>query len=174
MRRVRAVHLYRRRRPGRDRRLWRPVRCRQRRRPCAARCWWPPPMGWAPRSSWRRSWGATAASGWISSTTASTTSWCRAPARCSSWIILPPAGCRPEIVAEIVAGVADACREAGCVLLGGETAEMPGVYAPGEFDLAGTIVGVVEYEHILPPAISRPAICWSACAPAGRTPTATR
>ncbi len=57
---------------------------------------------------------------------------------------------KPEVTAEIVAGMASACREAGCVLLGGETAEMPGVYAPGEFDVAGTIVGLVEYEHILP------------------------
>ena len=50
----------------------------------------------------------------------------------------------PEQVATIVGGVAAACREVGCALLGGETAEMPGVYEPGEIDLAGTIVGVVE------------------------------
>lgn len=56
----------------------------------------------------------------------------------------------PEIVAEIVGGISIACREAGCVLLGGETAEMPGVYVQGEFDLAGTIIGSVEYEQILP------------------------
>lgn len=56
----------------------------------------------------------------------------------------------PQVVAEVVAGAAAACREAGCALLGGETAEMPGVYAPGEFDIAGTIVGVVERERILP------------------------
>ena len=56
----------------------------------------------------------------------------------------------PETVAEIVSGIAGACRAAGCALLGGETAEMPGVYGPGEFDLAGTIVGVVEQEKILP------------------------
>ena len=58
----------------------------------------------------------------------------------------------PEITAEIVSGIAEACRAAGCVLLGGETAEMPGVYAPGEFDVAGTIVGAVEYDRILPSA----------------------
>ncbi len=57
---------------------------------------------------------------------------------------------KPEVTAEIVSGMALACREANCVLLGGETAEMPGVYAQGEFDVAGTIVGMVEYEHILP------------------------
>jgi phosphoribosylformylglycinamidine cyclo-ligase len=56
----------------------------------------------------------------------------------------------PEIIAEIVSGISIACKEAGCVLLGGETAEMPGVYTPGEFDLAGTIIGRVEYDKILP------------------------
>ncbi len=56
----------------------------------------------------------------------------------------------PEQTAEVVAGMADACREAGMALLGGETAEMPGVYLPGEFDVAGTIVGVVERAEILP------------------------
>ncbi len=56
----------------------------------------------------------------------------------------------PEVTAEIVTGMAEACREAGCVLIGGETAEMPGVYQPGEFDIAGTIVGLVEQEAILP------------------------
>ncbi len=56
----------------------------------------------------------------------------------------------PEIVAQVVAGISAACRESGCVLLGGETAEMPGVYEPDAFDVAGTIVGVVERERILP------------------------
>jgi phosphoribosylamine--glycine ligase/phosphoribosylaminoimidazole synthetase len=55
----------------------------------------------------------------------------------------------PDVVARIVSGVATACRAAGCALLGGETAEMPGVYAPGEMDLAGTIVGVVERDAII-------------------------
>jgi phosphoribosylamine--glycine ligase/phosphoribosylaminoimidazole synthetase len=57
---------------------------------------------------------------------------------------------QPEIVAEIVSGMASACRENGCALLGGETAEMPGVYLPGAFDVAGTIVGVVQHSAILP------------------------
>ncbi len=56
----------------------------------------------------------------------------------------------PEQTAEIVTGMAEACTAAGMALLGGETAEMPGVYAPGEFDVAGTIVGVLERENILP------------------------
>lgn len=57
---------------------------------------------------------------------------------------------KPEIVAEVVTGIAEACRESGCALLGGETAEMPGVYAAGEFDIAGTIVGVLERDAMLP------------------------
>lgn len=56
----------------------------------------------------------------------------------------------PRVMADIVSGVAAACREAGCALLGGETAEMPGVYQPGELDLVGTIVGIVEREEMLP------------------------
>ena len=56
----------------------------------------------------------------------------------------------PEQTAEVVTGVAEACKEAGMALLGGETAEMPGVYREGEFDVAGTIVGVLERDAILP------------------------
>ncbi|GMV41420.1 MAG: hypothetical protein AMXMBFR64_31360 [Myxococcales bacterium] len=55
----------------------------------------------------------------------------------------------PQIVADVVSGCAAACREAGCALLGGETAEMPGVYAAGELDLAGTIVGWVERAKVI-------------------------
>jgi phosphoribosylformylglycinamidine cyclo-ligase len=55
----------------------------------------------------------------------------------------------PEMVATAVRGVADACTDNGLSLLGGETAEMPGVYPEGEFDLVGTLVGVVEREHVL-------------------------
>lgn len=55
----------------------------------------------------------------------------------------------PEQVAAVVTGIAQACQALGCVLLGGETAEMPGVYAEGEFDVAGTIVGVVERAQIV-------------------------
>ncbi|HVM72750.1 MAG TPA: phosphoribosylformylglycinamidine cyclo-ligase [Anaerolineales bacterium] len=56
----------------------------------------------------------------------------------------------PQTVAEVVGGISDACRAAGCALIGGETAEMPGVYMPDEFDIAGTIVGVVDRAAILP------------------------
>jgi phosphoribosylamine--glycine ligase/phosphoribosylaminoimidazole synthetase len=55
-----------------------------------------------------------------------------------------------EMVAEVVGGMAEACAAGGCALLGGETAEMPGVYAPGAFDIAGTLVGVVERADLLP------------------------
>jgi phosphoribosylformylglycinamidine cyclo-ligase len=60
----------------------------------------------------------------------------------------------PTQVAAIVTGVAQACRASGCVLLGGETAEMPGVYREGAFDLAGTIVGAVAAEDLLPHNVS--------------------
>jgi phosphoribosylformylglycinamidine cyclo-ligase len=56
----------------------------------------------------------------------------------------------PEHVAAIVMSMADACKEAGIALLGGETAEMPGVYLENEFDVAGTIIGVVERANVLP------------------------
>jgi phosphoribosylaminoimidazole synthetase len=53
-------------------------------------------------------------------------------------------------VAEVVTGMAEACEASGCALLGGETAEMPGVYAPGAFDIAGTLVGLVDRAALLP------------------------
>jgi phosphoribosylformylglycinamidine cyclo-ligase len=55
----------------------------------------------------------------------------------------------PEVVASVVEGVANGCRENGCVLLGGETAEMPGFYGDGEYDIAGFIVGVVDRSRII-------------------------
>jgi phosphoribosylamine--glycine ligase/phosphoribosylaminoimidazole synthetase len=55
-----------------------------------------------------------------------------------------------DLVADVVTGMAEACEAAGCVLLGGETAEMPGVYAPGAFDVAGTLVGVADRAALLP------------------------
>jgi phosphoribosylformylglycinamidine cyclo-ligase len=62
----------------------------------------------------------------------------------------------PEMVATVVRGCAAACRAAGCALLGGETAEMPGVYGAGEFDLVGTIVGVVDRAQIVDGRAIRP------------------
>ena len=64
-----------------------------------------------------------------------------------------------ELVAEVVTGMAEACEAAGCALLGGETAEMPGVYAPGAFDIAGTLIGVAERSRLLPRDDSPPATC---------------
>ncbi len=55
----------------------------------------------------------------------------------------------PETVAEVVGGIAAGCKLAGCALLGGETAELPGFYAPGEYDMAGFAVGVVERQQII-------------------------
>jgi phosphoribosylformylglycinamidine cyclo-ligase len=55
----------------------------------------------------------------------------------------------PEVIASVVEGIARGCREHGCALLGGETAEMPDFYASGEYDVAGTIVGIVEKSKIV-------------------------
>ena len=55
----------------------------------------------------------------------------------------------PEIIGDVIRGVAAGCRYAGCALIGGETAEMPGMYAANEYDLAGTIVGVVDRKNIV-------------------------
>jgi len=55
----------------------------------------------------------------------------------------------PEHLAEVVTGAAEACRDAGCALIGGETAEMPGLYALGDYDIAGFIVGGVERDEIV-------------------------
>lgn len=55
----------------------------------------------------------------------------------------------PGKVADIVKGVAEGCKQAGCALIGGETAEMPGFYGPGEYDIAGFVVGVVDKDKII-------------------------
>ena len=55
----------------------------------------------------------------------------------------------PDVAEKVVTGIADACKQNGCALIGGETAEMPGFYPAGEYDLAGFIVGVVERNRII-------------------------
>lgn len=58
----------------------------------------------------------------------------------------------PETVEDIVRGIASACQAAGCALLGGETAEMPGLYSEGDYDLVGFIIGAVEKDGLVDPA----------------------
>lgn len=62
----------------------------------------------------------------------------------------------PAMVSDLIRGCAEACRDGGLALLGGETAEMPGLYAPGDFDLAGTIVGAVKRDKLLDGSRVRP------------------
>ena len=62
----------------------------------------------------------------------------------------------PEAMAEVVEGIADGCRQSGCALLGGETAEMPGFYSPGRYDLAGFCVAVVEEDERIDGSLVRP------------------
>ncbi len=62
----------------------------------------------------------------------------------------------PAITVQVVAGIAEGCKQAGCALVGGETAELPGFYAEGEYDLAGFSVGVVERDAIIDGSTTRP------------------
>ncbi len=66
---------------------------------------------------------------------------------------------RPAVVEQIVKGIAKGCRETGCALIGGETAELPDFYADGEYDLVGTIVGVVERSKLITGSEIQPGDC---------------
>src|SRR5690606_1868103 len=61
------------------------------------------------------------------------------------------ASVEPAKIEALVAGIVEGCRQSGCALLGGETAELPGMYAPGHYDLAAFAVGVVERDAVLGP-----------------------
>jgi phosphoribosylformylglycinamidine cyclo-ligase len=61
----------------------------------------------------------------------------------------------PDVIESVVSGLAEGCRQSGCALIGGETAEMPDFYQPGEYDLAGFIVGIVDEFKLLPQGVSK-------------------
>jgi hypothetical protein len=79
-----------------------------------------------------------------------------------------------DVAEAVIKGVADGCADAGCALIGGETAELPGLYSEGEYDLVGCCVGMVDKNKIIDGSTISPAMLSWACRPAGCTPTATR
>lgn len=73
----------------------------------------------------------------------------------------------PEKAVSIVEGIAEGCKQAGCALIGGETAEMPGFYADGEYDVAGFAVGIVERDHLIDGSNIAPGNCLIGIASSG-------
>ena len=84
------------------------------------------------------------------------TSWSRGQSPFFSWITSGTGKLSLKVSAQVIKGIAAGCREAGCALIGGETAEMPSFYQKGEYDLAGFAVGVVEKKRIISGAAVRP------------------
>ncbi len=84
------------------------------------------------------------------------TSWCWARESLFLLDYFATGRLRPGVLLDVIRGVAKACRESGCALIGGETAEMPGTYKEGDYDLAATIVGVVEEADLLPKPTVKP------------------
>lgn len=72
-----------------------------------------------------------------------------------------------DIAADVIAGIAEGCKQSGAALIGGETAEMPGIYQPGDYDLAGFCVGIVEKNHIIDGSKVRPSDVLIALASSG-------
>lgn len=72
-----------------------------------------------------------------------------------------------DAAAEVVTGIGEGCRQAGCSLIGGETAEMPGMYQPGDYDLAGFSVGIVEKDEIIDNSMVQPGDCLIGLASSG-------
>ena len=100
-----------------------------------SRCWPPPPTASAPSSrSRRRSTGTTRSASTWSRWSSTTSSW-SAPSRCSCTDYIATGKVVPEKIAAIVAGIAEGCVQAGCALVGGETAEHPGLMGPDEYDV---------------------------------------
>ena len=76
----------------------------------------------------------------------------------------------PSVFEQLIKGFAKGCAESNCALIGGETAQMPGFYQAGEYDVSGTIVGVVEKSRMLDGKTIRPGMLSSEWLPAGSTP----
>ena len=135
----------------RHRRLRRPVRPGYRPVP-PARCWWPGPTGWAPRRWWPRTSAASTPSGSTWWPCASTT-WCaRAPSRCSSSTTSRAGSVEPSRWPSWWRAWPRVAGRSVPPSSAGEMAEHPGVMKPGEFDLVGFAVGVVERDEMLGPA----------------------